>query len=207
METSSPQLPSLQPSLDRLRAGDRAARDALLRAAWDELGRLTRRMFRRFPRLRAELEADDVQQQAALRLWRALGRAHPTTAWAFLGLARRQARRVLLDEARRLDRRPAHALGHPMDRASERGRKHQLLVPPDRAEAVGLECWGSLHDVVVALPVTGRILVDLLMHDDRTQDQAARILGVSVRTVRRRWEATLGWLRQRPGGEGCPSDR
>ena len=64
----------LQAWIARMNAGDNAAKNELLRYAYERLRCLARKMLRQdFPRLKNWEETDDVLQNAALRLDRALG--------------------------------------------------------------------------------------------------------------------------------------
>ena len=63
----------LQAWIARMNAGDNAAKNELLRYAYERLRGLARKMLRQdFPRLKNWEETDDVLQNAALRLDRAL---------------------------------------------------------------------------------------------------------------------------------------
>src|SRR6516164_608069 len=66
-------LTQLQAWIARMNAGDNAAKDELLRYAYERLRCLARKMLRQdFPRLKNWEETDDVLQNAALRLDRVL---------------------------------------------------------------------------------------------------------------------------------------
>src|SRR5436309_5851669 len=90
----------LHQCVDRMREGDPTSRDELLRRAWRRLDRLARKMFRRFPSVQRWVDVDDVLQNAALRLLRALEQERPTSTRGFFGLAAEQMRRELVDLAR-----------------------------------------------------------------------------------------------------------
>jgi DNA-directed RNA polymerase specialized sigma24 family protein len=85
----------------RIRAGDRAACEEMLRAAQSRLERLARKMMRRFPGVARWEESGDLLQNALLRLLRALEHVKPTSVRSFFGLAAERMRRELLDLARR----------------------------------------------------------------------------------------------------------
>jgi len=72
MPESENQTTLVQGWIDRLRAGDSSARDALLACAIDRLERLTRKMLKGFPGVHRWEQTDDVLQNAILRLSRAL---------------------------------------------------------------------------------------------------------------------------------------
>src|SRR5262249_22666202 len=90
----------LQHWIDRLRAGDPAARDRLIGHACARLRRLTRPMLRGSRRLRGYEETDDVLHNAVLRLLPPLQAPPPATAADFFRLAAQQVRRELLDLSR-----------------------------------------------------------------------------------------------------------
>src|SRR5262245_49199486 len=90
----------LQERLDRLLAGDVAARDELLAAASKRLQRLARKMLRGYPAVGRWEQTDDVLQNATLRLCRALQEVKPQSVRSFFNLAAVQLRRELIDLAR-----------------------------------------------------------------------------------------------------------
>src|SRR5262245_41465905 len=67
----------VQRCLDRLRAGDVAARDELIECACDRLRRLTGQMLSRYPGVQRWEDTGDVCQNALLRLCRALRQVTP----------------------------------------------------------------------------------------------------------------------------------
>jgi RNA polymerase sigma-70 factor (ECF subfamily) len=77
----------IQLRLDRLRAGDESARDELLDIAGVRLGRVARKMLRGYPGVRRWEQTDDIVQNAALRLCRALKDIRPESVRSFLSLA------------------------------------------------------------------------------------------------------------------------
>src|SRR5262249_10707873 len=79
--------------LDRLRLGDLSARDELLARAYARLQAQVVRMLGQFPGVRRWEDADDVSNNAAMRLWKALEVAKPATALHFYRLAALQVRR------------------------------------------------------------------------------------------------------------------
>src|SRR5262249_9592432 len=91
----------LQTLVDRMRAGDQAARDELVSGYYARLEQLTRQMLRNYPGLRRWEDTGDVLHPALLRLLRALDEVQPASTRAFLGLAALQIRRELLNLAER----------------------------------------------------------------------------------------------------------
>jgi RNA polymerase sigma-70 factor (ECF subfamily) len=50
-----------------------------------------------------------------------------------------------------------------------------------------LAAWKECYEQIMALPDEQREVVDLLYISRLTQEEAAAVLGVTTRTVRRRW--------------------
>ena len=86
--------------IDRLRTGDRGARDDLLRGITGRLYPLAQKMLGRFPNVRRWADTDDVLQNAQLRLLLRLETVRPDSTRSFFGLAAEQIRRELIDLAR-----------------------------------------------------------------------------------------------------------
>jgi RNA polymerase sigma-70 factor (ECF subfamily) len=193
MAVDSPSVVEVQHCLDRLRGGDAAALDTLIDRASHRLLRLTQKMLDDdFRRLRRWEAADDVYQNAAIRLCRALREAVPESPRAFFRLAALQVRRELLDLAR-------HYFG-PLGV----GENYASVAPgadstdhqgsPEAADGAShhpekLARWTDFHRLAGELPEPEREVFDLLWYQDVPQEEAAALLGVDVRTVQRRWRA------------------
>ena len=83
----------------RMREEDAEAADHLIRAAVGRMEALARHELRRSPVIRRWAEAEDVLQNALLRLRRALYRAQPASMREFHDLAAEMIRRETLDLA------------------------------------------------------------------------------------------------------------
>jgi len=171
------------------RAGDQAARDKLITHAARRLERLTRHMLRGYAGVRRWAETDDVLQGAMLRLLRALEQVQPDNGHDFLGLATLAIRRELLDLARHFYGPQGAGAKH----ASHAG--DNSAATPDRSdwthEPSRLAEWRDFHEQVDRLPAEERDVVGLLFYQGLEQSEAAALLGVSVRTVQRRWHSAL----------------
>src|SRR6516165_9873798 len=82
MTNSSLHTPQLHLWLDRVQAGDRAAREELLQCIAHRVERLARKMLGRFPSVQGWAETGDVMQSAVLRLLRALEEVRPPSKCA-----------------------------------------------------------------------------------------------------------------------------
>jgi RNA polymerase sigma-70 factor (ECF subfamily) len=181
----------LQKLVERLRAGDQGAFDELIRHSCGRLEQLTRRMLRGFPGVQRWEQTDDVLQGALLRLLRALKAVRPASVREFFGLANEQVRRELLDLARHYYGPEGPGARHATRGAEEDG-ENPLHERADLShEPGGLAEWCELHRHIRELPEDEREAVGLLFYQGLTQAEAAAVLGVTVRTVQRRWQAAL----------------
>ena len=194
----------VQSWLDRLHAGDEAARKELVNCACERLTRLTRKMLHGYPRLKRWEETDDVLQGAAVRLYRALGQVRPPSAADFFRLAALNIRRELLDLAKHYygpqGRETKHAsVGWSPD--SDSGDP-VLSGPPDSdGDPERLAAWTDFHRQIDRLPDEEREIFDLLWYQGLSQAEAATVLKVSERTIKRRWQSARLKLHQALHGE------
>ena len=194
----------LQLLIDKALGDDEAARNALLDHACDRLLRLTRKMFHASRDLRRWEQTDDVYQNAMLRLHRALADVRPETVRHFFNLAALMIRRTLLDLAKHHlgphgQGAKHHTDGQPADERG--GSLHQKADPG--GEPHDLEGWSAFHSQVEGLPAEEQEVVGLLFYEGLTQDEAATVLGVSPRTVKRRWQSARCSLRRLLNGRGA----
>jgi RNA polymerase sigma-70 factor (ECF subfamily) len=181
----------LQLHLERMQAGDPAAREALFAHVRARLERLAGKMLQGYPGVRRWEQTDDVLQGALVRLLRALEEVRPASVRGFLGLAAEQVRRELLDLARHHfgPEGPGAKHASAPDRSDGRGPLY------DRAdlshEPSALAGWCEFHRQVEQLPEPEREVVGLLFYQELSQVEAADLLGVTVRTVQRRWQSAL----------------
>jgi RNA polymerase sigma factor (sigma-70 family) len=182
----------IQGCIDRLRGGDGAAREELIGLACERMERLTRKMLRDYPRVHRWEQTGDVLQNASMRLFRSLEKVSPETVADFFRLASLNIRRELLDMVKHYYGPRGVGANH----ATSPGHDNSDTAPPghlEKADVSGepgrLALWGEFHEQVEKLPDDEREVVDLLWYQGLTQEEAAGILKVSDRTVKRRWQA------------------
>lgn len=177
----------IQQCLERMKGGDATAREELIECACERLRVLTRRMLKKYGRLRRWEDTDDVLQNAVMRLYRSLAAITPATPVDFFRLASVNIRRELLD----LVKHHFGPLGLGKNYASDENRVVRLSdrddESPHSSELDDLAMWEEFHEAVATLPEDLREIVDLLWYQGLTQAEAADALGCSVRTVKRRW--------------------
>jgi RNA polymerase sigma factor (sigma-70 family) len=191
MADPSPQTVQLLGWLERLRAGDSTVADDLLRHVSGRLQRLTRQMLKGHPAVRRWVQTDDVLQGALLRLLRAVHNVHPSSMREFFGLATQQIRRELIDLARHYY--GPHGVGaNHASRGPDAALPNPAAEPPDASPEPGeLAEWCEFHEKIELLSEEHREVVGLLFYQGLTQAEAAELLGVTVRTVQRRWNAAM----------------
>lgn len=191
--------------LERLASGDERAREDLIAHALRRLRVLTERMFRDYPRLHRWEQADDVFQQAMLRLDRALRAVTPRTTVEFLGLASLQIRRELSDLVRRHFGPEGIGANHasvlPMTDGIAQLDPIDSTHDPDQ-----LRFWSEFHEAVDLLPDAERQVFELLWYHELTHAEAAEVLGIELRQLRKLWQEARLRLREAlvdylPGGE------
>ena len=170
--------------LDAIQQGDRKAADALLPLVYDELRRLAaQKMAGEAPG--QTLQATALVHEAWLRLggdeqpsWQ--NRAH------FFAAAAEAMRRILIDNARR-----KNYLRHGG------GAERVNLDGLDLAASVDDEQLLALNEALDHLAVhdaTKAQVVKLRFFAGLTNEQVARVLGVSEPTVKRHWTYARAWL-------------
>ena len=177
--------------LDKLRRGDDSARSALLECACDRLTRLARKMLKGFPQVHRWEQTDDVVQNALLRLRRALQTTSPESVRSFVNLAAVQIRRELIDLARHYKGPNGMGAHHESQFLTDGSRESpfERIAAADTNDPGRLEVWTRFHRTVESLNDEDREVVDLLWYQGLTQGEAAEVLGLSEKTVNRRWVA------------------
>lgn len=139
-------------------------------------------------------DTDDVLQASLLRLHRALASVQPESVRKFYGLAATQIRRELIDLAR--SQYGPQGIGAKHD--SDGGYACNRCEAP--VEPVSLAAWTEFHEAVGALPETEKEVVSLLWYDGLNQSEAARVLGISLATLKRRWVSARLLLKDQLAG-------
>lgn len=191
----------LQRCLDLIQLGDNAARDALIRHSCERLRRLTRKMLKGYPKLRRWEQTDDVLQNAMLRLYRSLAEVRPESVQQFFSLASTQVRRSLIDLARHHFGPEGEAAHHDTDDAGEHGIVAQAV--DGAVEPRTLDQWTAFHEQVERLPEKERGVFNLLWYEGLSQQEAASVLAIDVRTVKRRWQSARIMIYEALDGR-CP---
>lgn len=183
---------NLQRVIERFAAGDDSALNELLVRASDRLEKLTRSMLSDFARVRRWEETADVVQNASVRLFRTFQTTRPTDVRGFFALAALQIRRELIDLARHYF--GPEGLGANYESRSDwPGGANSSDTPAQEGSGTfdpsRLSAWSEFHELAGELPGEEREVFDLIYYQGLEQIVAAELLGISERTVRRRWQS------------------
>ncbi len=197
----------VQELLRRLADGDDSARDELISSASGRLMHLTRSMKRSYGRVNRWEQTEDVFQRSIMRLHRALAKVEIADARHFYRLAATQIRRELIDLSRHYGGPQGMGANHATQMA---GGNDQSQVPahgaydaadPEAGESQDLSQWTDLHEAIESLPSEQKEVVEMLFYNGLSQEQAAEIIGVSTRSVKRYWRSAKLTLFEKFGGE------
>lgn len=181
--------PALAACLQGLAEGDLAARDRIIELCASRLRTLAHRMLRRFPGVRRWDDTDDVFQNAAMRLHRALGDVPVRSARSVMALAATQLHRELIDLARHHSGPLSYEANHasnviPRAAAPTSGARFvDMAAAPDPL----LDRWTRFHEAIQRLPEEERELFHLVWYVGADQQTIATLLDCSTRTVKSRW--------------------
>ena len=166
--------------------GDRTAAERLMPLIYDELRQIARGYLQN-ERPDHTLQATGLVHEAYLRLV-----DQTTTTWQnrahFFGVAAGVMRRVLVDHARR-------------HRTDKRGGKWDKLefdeaLAPGLSRSVDLLALDdALIDLAKLDPRQSQV-VELRFFGGLTTEEAAEVLDVSPRTIKREWRRAKAWLRR-----------
>ena len=178
--------------LERLADGDTSARDEILELCQERLRVLSHRLLGKFARVRRWDNTDDVAQNAAMRLYRALGETVPDSPRGLLGLMAVQIQRELIDLARKHAGPQSWASNHDTNagvRGSEREcRVDEAAQPDESREEIPIERWEEFHAAIEALPGDLREVFRMVWYLGLDRESAAKAMGCSVRTLGRMWQ-------------------
>jgi RNA polymerase sigma factor (sigma-70 family) len=149
---------------------------------------LLHRSYPRLTRPPLNLETEEMLGAVVERLLKALRQARPTTVRQFFALAGQHMRWELNDLARRLDEHPR---GKPVESS--------VVPAPDSNDSClsfnGRRMIAAIED----LPKEEREVFDLVRIQGVAQTEAAELLGISTKTVKRRLDRGLRLLTERLG--------
>jgi RNA polymerase sigma-70 factor (ECF subfamily) len=170
-------------------AGDAPA-DPIVRALLDRAVRrlewlCSNLLYRSYPRLTApplNLQPDEMLGGVVERLLKAMRQVHPQTVRQFFALANRHIRWELNDLARRLDKQPT----------SQQLSEGAVAAPASsRGDATLTPVAGRIIGVINSMGEEEREVFELVRIQGLTHAEAAKVVGISTKTVQRRLSRAL----------------
>jgi RNA polymerase sigma-70 factor, ECF subfamily len=172
--------------LRAIEAGDADAAGELFVVLYEELHSRAARLTRRQPKQRT-LQATALLNEAYLRLV-----GHPPGSFAdrdhFLACAAKAMRCILVDHSRRP--RPTAGDETPLD----------AVVAAFEGHAFDIEKLELALRELETFDATMARAVDLRFFAGASEEETARISGLTLRTFQRRWRTTRAWLKVRCRG-------
>jgi RNA polymerase sigma-70 factor (ECF subfamily) len=191
MDTDDTISTALAECLQRLGRGDLSSRDRIIELCSDRLRDLAHRMLGRYPGVRRWEDTDDVFQNAAMRLHRALGDMQRETPRSIMALAATQLHRELIDLARRHAGPSSYAANHGTNvmplAAADDGPNQYIDHSP--SNDTNLDRWTLFHEAIGHLPEEEREVFHLVWYLGADQKTIATLLNCSERTVKYRWRS------------------
>jgi RNA polymerase sigma factor (sigma-70 family) len=170
-------------------AGDAPA-DPIVRALLDRAVRrlewlCSNLLYRSYPRLTApplNLQPDEMLGGVVERLLKAMRQVHPQTVRQFFALANRHIRWELNELARRLDRQPTtQQLSEGAVAAPAGSRSDSTLTP----------VAGRIIGAINSMGEEEQEIFELVRIQGLTHAEAAKVVGISTKTVQRRLSRAL----------------
>lgn len=193
-------LGELERMVERLKAGDETARDELIRNSWDRLRRLAKKMLGDFPAVRRWEETDDVFQRSTVRLWEALKVVTPENTRHYFNLAALQVRRELIDLSRNLNGPQGINTNQDSVDGAETGQAAGS-DGTDTYDSNRLAVWTEFHESIDKLDEEDREVFQLIWYQGLRQNMVAELLGLSQKTVSRRWQSSRRRIYELLGGQ------
>ncbi len=167
--------------LQRWRAGDEQARNALVESVHGELQQTANRILA--GERHSALQASELVNECIVRMF-GLTRIDWQDRVHFLALSATVMRRVLVDQARQ--------------RNAEKRRGYEVTLITDdlRASTGGIEV-AALHEALTRLETVSKRraqIVELKCFGGMTNQEIAEALGISESAVKRSWRTARAWL-------------
>lgn len=164
----------LQQWLDKIKAGDRSARDVLMEHARERLHRLTRKKLEDFRGVARWVDSEDVLQNSLLRLRKALIKVQPNEVQGFFALAAKLIEQELIDLYWKY-----------------KGMLGGSAGPDSDNREAKIENSTHFLELVQDLPLQDRELVSYHIVQEMTWAETSAKLGVTEQTAKGRWRRII----------------
>lgn len=186
----------LQVCLDRLAAGDPAAKNDLVTVAHARLWKRAHQMLRRFPSVNTFNQTGDVVNEASVKLLQSLDAIHPENPRRFLGLVGLELRRVLIDLYRHCKGPESYEANRATNvfRGGDGELHHHVDGVADAGDESDLDEFERLHKAAEQLDEVDQELFHMRWFLNMTHAQIAAQRGCSEKTVKRDWSRVKEFL-------------
>lgn len=165
--------------LEKLRNNDKDAKNAIIVQTLNRLERISRRMFHKFPALKQSEETGDILHMLVLKLDKALSTVVPDSVAGYFALVNLNLNWILKELARKTKTSgvlKSNGMNDILNGVSD----------PYSGPKSNLE-WVDFFEILEKLSQENREVFDLIWLQGLDQKQAAKVLGISLRTFIRRW--------------------
>lgn len=168
--------------LTLFKKGDEKSKIQIVEFSFKRFKKLAKRMIASYPLLRSKADTDDLLQNFLIRLTKAIESIIPNSSVDFFQLASVLMRNELIDMGRKLFGKDG------AKKNFEQPTDPNLLDAKEPGEGPsGLLEWVEFHESIDKLPEEEKIVFQLIFYQEFTQDEVAELLGLSLKTVFRRW--------------------
>jgi RNA polymerase sigma factor (sigma-70 family) len=172
----------LEKLLAQFRNGDQDSKFQIVEFSFKRFKKLAKRMIASYPLLRSKADTDDLLQNFLIRLTKAIESIIPNSSVDFFQLASVLMRNELIDMGRKLFGKDG------AKKNFEQPTDPNLLDAKEPGDGPsGLLEWVEFHESIDKLPEEEKIVFQLIFYQEFTQDEVAELLGLSLKTVFRRW--------------------
>ena len=192
----------LQLCILRLKDGDQTAEAELVQLTSDRILQMTKRQKGKFFRINRWDQTEDISQDVSIRLLNELSNIKIESLEHYFNIVAGKIRQVLLDRNRKYKRRDglagyltAHVNQNDSAPAPPKYEVGGVTHEPSR-----LAEWGEFQETLRSLSDRSQQVLDLLFICDLTQNDAAQVMGISVRHVKRLFRDAKLELAQKMGG-------
>ena len=168
--------------LTLFKKGDEKSKIQIVEFSFKRFKKLAKRMIASYPLLRSKADTDDLLQNFLIRLTKAIESIIPNSSVDFFQLASVLMRNELIDMGRKLFGKDG------AKKNFEQPTDPNLLDAKEPGDGPsGLLEWVEFHESIDKLPEEEKIVFQLIFYQEFTQDEVAELLGLSLKTVFRRW--------------------
>ena len=172
----------LEKLLAQFRNGDQDSKFQIVEFSFKRFKKLAKRMIASYPLLRSKADTDDLLQNFLIRLTKAIESIIPNSSVDFFQLASVLMRNELIDMGRKLFGKDG------AKKNFEQPTDPNLLDAKEPGDGPsGLLEWVEFHESIDKLPEEEKIVFQLIFYQEFTQEEVANLLGLSLKTVSRRW--------------------